>query len=198
MSSKRKKEIGIKTLTETERANSPSASQNYRAMDVLAVVFDAYGTFFDLESFAQQVNKIHRGKGYEILRIVRQKQVEYAMTRTIVKKYENFESITRKAIEFALKELGLATTSADRIFSAFLHLKPYNDVVRSLNDLEEVDVRVAMLSNGTQEMVDKLIEYSGLALLAEESVSVEGAKTFKPDPRAYEHVLNHLEIFERE
>jgi len=70
---------------------------------VEAIVFDAYGTLFDLESFARDAEKVHRGKGKEIARIVRQKQLEFAMTRTILGKYADFETLTRNAIEFALK-----------------------------------------------------------------------------------------------
>ena len=185
---------------DTSEDESPLPERSVEGLRIEAVVFDAYGTLFDMNSFASEANKIHRGKGKDILAIVRQKQIEYAMTRTILKKYENFESITKKSIEFSLKKLKLSTSeqSIEKIFSAFLHLRTFKDVGSCLSDLDEIGLRIAILSNGTQTMLDKLIEYSGLSLLDEETVSVEGAKTYKPEPKAYEEILDHLQIFEKE
>jgi len=187
------------TSKKVERKTPPTNSAA-GDLDVQALVFDAYGTLFDLNSFAKHADKVHRGRGNEILRIVRQKQIEYAMTRTMLKKYENFELLTRKAIQFALKELRLSSSdeSIEKIFSGFLHMNAYKDVADCLSDLDEANMHVAMFSNGTQTMLDKLVEYAGLSLLAEESVSVDGAKTYKPDPKAYSHILTHLEDYEKE
>ncbi|MGI0091548.1 MAG: HAD-IA family hydrolase [Nitrososphaerales archaeon] len=83
------------------------------------------------------------------------------------------------------------------MYDVFLRLKPFDDVQSALNDLDQINARVAVLSNGTQEMLDKLVEHAGLSLLCEETISVEGAQRYKPDPKAYQHALNHLEIFEK-
>ena len=102
---------------------------------VEAIVFDAYGTLFDLDSFGRDAEQIHHGYGKEIAGIVRQKQIEFAMTRTILGKYVNFEILTRNAIEFALKETGIKRTDAsvEKLFSAFQNLQPYKDVAKALN-----------------------------------------------------------------
>jgi len=84
------------------------------------------------------------------------------------------------------------------LFSKFQSLKPFKDVVGALNDLDELDLRVAVLSNGTQSMLDKLIEHAGLSLLSEEVISVEGAKAYKPSHKAYQQGQSELEIFEKE
>jgi 2-haloacid dehalogenase len=164
------------------------------------LVFDLYGTLFDLKSFARECDKLHKGRGEEILESVRQKQLEYVLTRSLVKKYRDYASITKSAIKYSLQKLKLAA-SEDRIeelFSAFLRLEPFDDVERALNDLDEIGIKVMLLSNGTQEMVDKLVEHARLSLLSEEAVSVEGSGAYKPDPKAYQHALNHLQIFEKQ
>ena len=165
-----------------------------------AIVFDAYGTLFDLDSFASEANRIYRGRGKAISQTVREKQLEFAMTRDIMGKYSNFELLTRSAIEFALKKSGIRRTDAavERLFSKFLSLRPFKDVAPALNDLDELNVRVAILSNGTQSMLDKLIEKAGLSLLAEDVISVDEAKAYKPSPKAYGLALKELEIFEKE
>jgi len=168
--------------------------------DFEAIVFDAYGTLFDLDSFTSDANRIHRGRGKAISQTVRQKQLEFAMARDIMGKYSDFESLTRNAIDFALKKSGIKRTDAavEKLFSKFLNLRPFKDVTSALSDLDELNVRVAILSNGTQPMLDKLIEKANLSLLAEDVISVDGAKAYKPNPKAYRHGMNELEIFEKE
>jgi len=168
--------------------------------DFEAIVFDAYGTLFDLDSFASEANRIHRGRGKAISQTVRQKQLEFAMTRDIIGKYSNFEILTRNAIEFALKKSGIKRTDAavEKLYTKFLSLRTFKDVPPALSDLDELNVRVAILSNGTQPMLDKLIEKAGLSLLAEDVISVDGAKAYKPNPKAYRHGMNELEVFEKE
>jgi 2-haloacid dehalogenase len=165
-----------------------------------AIVFDAYGTLFDLDSFASEANRIHRGKGKAIAQTVRQKQLEFAMTREILGRYVDFEVLTRNAIEFALKKSGIkrTDTAVERLYSKFLALRPFKDAAPVLNQLDESNIRVAILSNGTQAMLDKLLEKAGFSLLSEDVISVDGAKAYKPNPKAYRHALDELEIFEKE
>ena len=165
-----------------------------------AIVFDAYGTLFDLDSFASEANRIHKGKGKSIAQTVRQKQIEFFMTRDIIGRYANFEVLTRNAIEFALKKAGVRRTDAavERLFKKFLSLRPFKDVAPVLNSMDSANVRVAILSNGTQMMLDKVVEKAGLSLLSEDVISVDAVRTYKPSPKAYRHGLDELEIFEKE
>jgi 2-haloacid dehalogenase len=164
-----------------------------------AIIFDAYGTLFDLNSVAEDADKIYPGKGRDLLHHLRSKQLEYAWLRTIIGKYKDFESITKDSIRFALKKLDLPVIddAVDRLYSRFLDLNPHSDVENALNDLDSLSIRVSILSNGTQEMMDKVVEHAGLSLLAEEVVSVEGSHRFKPHPAAYQHGLDRLEIYDR-
>lgn len=180
--------------------NSMDSSGDKTNLNFEVIIFDAFGTLFDLDSFASEANRIHRGKGKSISQTVREKQIEFAMMRDIIGKYENFEVLTRNAIEFALKKAGVrqTDTAVERLYSKFLSLKPFKDVTPLLNDLDESDIRVAILSNGTQMMLDKLIERAGLSLLSEDVISVDGVKVYKPSAKAYRHGLDELEIFEKE
>jgi len=165
-----------------------------------AIVFDAFGTLFDLDSFSSVANRIHKGKGRTISQTMREKQIEFALMRDIIGKYENFEILTRNAIEFALKKAGIRRTdvAVETLYEKFLSLKPFKDVSPFLNDLDGKNIRVAILSNGTQAMLDKLVERAGLSLLSEDVISVDGAKVYKPRAKAYRHGLDELEIFEKD
>ena len=177
------------------QTDSDSAIEKFEA-----IVFDAFGTLFDLDSFASEANRIHKGKGKTIAQTVREKQIEFAMMRDIIGKYANFEVITRSAIEFALKKAGIRRTDAavERLYNKFLSLKPFKDVAPVLNDLDGSNMRIAILSNGTQAMLDKLVERAGLSLLSEDVISVDDAKAYKPSAKAYQHGLSELEIFEKD
>ena len=152
-----------KSRTRRARSIRKTGRGEENGPSIEAIVFDAYGTLFDLESFARDAEELHRGKGKEISRIVRQKQVEFVMTRTILGKYLNFEILTRNAIEFALKETGIARTdpAVEELFLKFQNLKPYKDAVGALSDLDELGLKVAVLSNGTDAMLEKLMEHAG-------------------------------------
>lgn len=173
-----------------------------KAKNIEAIIFDAYGTLFDLDSFASECNELIQGKGDEVLEIVKQKQLEYVLTRSLVNKYKDYASITKSAIKFALEKMGHLNTDVseeiENLYNTFLRLEPFEDVETTLNDLDQVNARVLLLSNGTQEMLDKVVEHAGFSLLKEEVVSVEGTRTYKPDPRSYHHALDHLQIFEKE
>jgi 2-haloacid dehalogenase len=185
----------------TRRARSiKKTGHGENGPSIEAIVFDAYGTLFDLDSFASDAEELHRGKGKEISRIVRQKQVEFVMTRTILGKYVNYEVLTRNAIEFALKETGIVRTdrAVDELFLKFQDLKPYKDAVGALSDLDELGLKVAVLSNGTDAMLEKLMEHAELTLLSEGIISIDEAKAYKPSAKAYLYGQNDLEISEKE
>jgi 2-haloacid dehalogenase len=186
-----------KEMADNKRKKASGGSQ----LELEAVVFDAYGTLFGLSTLAIEFDRIHRGKGKQLLEFVRRKQLEYAWSRSLINKFSSFDSITRNSIMFALKEMNLDDAEADveKLYSSFLRLKLYDDVQRALTDLDDqLSVRLAILSNGTDEMLNKLIENTGLSLLSEEIISVEGARRYKPDPRAYEYGLNELNIFAKD
>ena len=158
------------------------SSQGMRAE---AIVFDAYGTLFDLNSFAIECDKVHHGKGRDISDLVKQKQLEYVLTRSLVGRYGDYATITKDSIKFALQKMRLSTNedAIESLYSVFLRLKPFPDVEATLNDLDQFDARIVLLGNETQEMLDKVVENAGLSLLSDEVVSVEGSSRTSPTPR---------------
>ena len=153
-----------------------------------------------MDYFAIECEKVHHGKGREVSDLVKQKQLEYILTRSLVGRYGDYATITKDSIKSALQKMRLSTNeeAIERLYSVFLRLKPFPDVEAALNDLDQFDTKIVLLGNETQEMLDKVVEHAGLSLLSDEIVSVEGSKTYKPDPKAYQHALNHLEKFEKQ
>ena len=152
-------------------------------MTVKAVVFDAYGTLYDIQSVAGVTEECFPGYGDIITQIWRTKQLEYTWLRSLMRRYEDFSAVTRESLAYTLKVLGLKNDADvfERIMEKYLHLDLYPDAAATLAALQ--GRKLAILSNGSPAMLDALVQNSGLTLDA--TISVDAQKIFKPSPDAY-------------
>ncbi|MGD0103519.1 MAG: haloacid dehalogenase type II [Rhodopila sp.] len=163
-------------------------------MTIKAIVFDAYGTLFDVQSVARATEAAFPGHGEYITQVWRLKQLEYTWLRSLMGRYENFRAVTRDSLSYTLATLGLQADAAllDRIVDTYDTLAPYPEAVEALGLLEQY--RLAILSNGSPEMLDALVRNSGLDRCLEAVISVDARKAYKPDPRAYELIQESLGV----
>ena len=153
---------------------------------IQAFVFDAYGTLFDPYSVQAECDRLFPGSGSELSRLWRAKQLEYTWLLSLMDRYEDFWQVTDAALRFACARL-LLTCRPDqhqRLMHQYMHLKPYPDVRDSLAAL--ADRPLLILSNGSPQMLQPLVENAGLGESFAALLSVDSAKTYKPSPRAYE------------
>lgn len=152
-----------------------------------ALVFDAYGTLFDVHSVTRRAEALFPGKGAAISAAWRTKQLEYTWLRTLMGRYEDFSRVTRSSLEWALDSLGLeADEAAERaLLEEYRRLAPFPEVRAVLESLAATRP-LAILSNGHPEMLDAVVDHSGLRGLFRGGVlSVHPARRFKPDPNVY-------------
>lgn len=161
-------------------------------MTVKAVVFDAYGTLFDIQSVAAVTEQAFPGYGEIITQIWRIKQLEYTWLRSLMRRYEDFSVITRDSLAYTLKVLGLNSDAGvfERIMDKYLHLDLYPDAAATLAAMQ--DRKLAILSNGSPGMLNALVRDSGLTLDA--TISVDSRKIFKPSPDAYALIESTLHV----
>lgn len=154
-------------------------------MPIKAVVFDAYGTLYDIQSVAAVTDKTFPGYGEAVTQIWRMKQLEYTWLRSLMQRYAEFSVVTRESLTYALDALGLRYDAATLgpILDKYLHLDPYPDAKATLAALR--GRKLAILSNGDGGMLDALVTNSGFASLLDAVLSVDAAKVFKPSPDAY-------------
>ena len=154
-------------------------------MTIKAVVFDAYGTLYDVQSVAAVTEEAFPGYGEIITQIWRIKQLEYTWLRSLMRRYEDFSAVTRDSLAYTLRVLGLEHDSGvfERIMDRYLHLDLYPDARSALAAMQ--DRKLAILSNGSPGMLDALVRNSGLDRLLDAVISVDAKKTFKPSPEAY-------------
>ena len=154
-------------------------------MTIKAVVFDAYGTLYDIQSVAAVTEETFPGYGDIITQVWRIKQLEYTWLRSLMRRYEDFSVITKDSLAYTIRVLGLKHDAAsfDRIMEKYLHLDLYADALATLEKLK--DRKLAILSNGSSGMLNALVKNSGLDRVLDATISVDAQAIFKPAPQAY-------------
>jgi 2-haloacid dehalogenase len=163
-------------------------------VSIKAVVFDAYGTLYDIQSVAAVTEQAFPGYGEIITQVWRIKQLEYTWLRSLMRRYEDFSIITRDSLSYTLRCLGLKHDTAvfERIMEKYLHLDLYPDALAALAALR--GRKLAILSNGSTGMLDALVRNSGLDRMLNATISIDSQKIFKPSPDAYALVEARLGV----
>ena len=163
-------------------------------MTIRALVFDAYGTLYDVQSVLAKAETLCPGKGEVITHVWRLKQLEYTWLRSLLQEYEDFWEVTRASLDFALRAAGVEPDDAIRgpLMENYLHLDPYPEAREALAAL--TGRKLAILSNGTPRMLQKLVRNSGLNRWIEAAISIDGVRTYKPHRSCYALVEPVLEV----
>ncbi|WP_407177068.1 haloacid dehalogenase type II [Bradyrhizobium sp. STM 3562] len=163
-------------------------------MSIEAVVFDAYGTLYDIQSVAAVTEDTFPGYGDLITQIWRIKQLEYSWLRSLMGRYESFAVVTRDSLAYTLRVLGLTydREAFERIIEKYLHLELYPDAMAALGAMGER--KLAILSNGSPDMLNALVRNAGLDRVLAATISVDANKVFKPSPPAYSLIETTLAI----
>jgi 2-haloacid dehalogenase len=161
---------------------------------IKAVVFDAYGTLFDIQSVAAVTEEAFPGYGEIVTQIWRIKQLEYTWLRALMRRYQDFSVVTRESLAYTLRVLGLKSDARafERIMEKYLHLDLYPDALATLEALR--GRKLAILSNGSPDMLNALVRNSGLDRLLDATISVDAKKIFKPSPDAYTLIESTLRV----
>jgi 2-haloacid dehalogenase len=163
-------------------------------MTIKAVVFDAYGTLYDIQSVAAVTEEAFPGYGEMITQIWRIKQLEYTWLRSLMRRYQDFSVITRDSLAYTLRCLGLESDpgSFESIMDKYLHLDLYPDAMTALAALP--NKKLAILSNGSAAMLNALVANSGLDRVLAATISIDSQKIFKPSPDAYRLIESTLGV----
>lgn len=159
---------------------------------IKALVFDAYGTLYDIQSVATVTDEAFPGYGDIITQVWRIKQLEYTWLRSMMQRYEDFSVVTRESLAYTLKLLGLKYDPAvfERIMDKYVHLDLYPDARATLDSLK--GHKLAILSNGSSDMLNGLVKNTGLDEVLDATISIDSERVFKPDPRAYQLIENKM------
>ena len=157
-------------------------------MAIKALVFDAYGTLYDVHSVYAKTEELCPGRGDLITQIWRLKQLEYTWLQTSLQEYRDFTFLTHASLEFALRVVGIEPSEkiTKPLFDKYLDLDPYPEAKDALGKLKGLGgYKLAILSNGSTAMLSALVRNSGLNAYLDATISVDGARKFKPHPDCY-------------
>ena len=166
-------------------------------MAIKALVFDAYGTLYDVHSVQAKTEELCPGKGDLITQIWRLKQLEYTWLQTSLQDYRDFTFITQASLEFALRAAGIEPSEriTKALFEKYLDLDPYPEAKEALGTLKRRGgLKLAILSNGSTAMLTALVKNAGLDVFLDATISVDGARKFKPHPDCYALVEKTLRL----
>jgi 2-haloacid dehalogenase len=155
------------------------------SMKPRAVVFDAYGTLFDVHSVITRANTNMVGDFRALSMLWRQRQLEYTWLRSLMERYEDFWNVTETALRSAVRELHIHVDEAqlNRLMGAYLFPSAFEDVKPALESLRELPL--AILSNGSMNMLESAVRHNRITSFFTEIISVDRVRTYKPSPSVY-------------
>lgn len=161
---------------------------------IQALVFDAYGTLFDVHSVIEAAERTFPGHGAALSRLWRSKQLEYTWLRSLAGAYSDFWNVTRDALAYACQSLELACPPQAReaLLGEYLCLAPFPDVEPALDALH--GKTLAVLSNGSPAMLAAVINHAGLDRYFRFVWSVDKVHIYKPAPQVYALAAQDLGI----
>ena len=150
------------------------------------ILFDAYGTLFDVHTVAELAEEFWPEHGARLSQLWRTKQLEYTWQRSLMQRYAGFRQVTESALVYACRQLKLVCRENHRaaLMQAYLNLQPYPDAISALEHLKPL--RLGILSNGSPDMLEPLLAHSGLAETLDVTVSVDSLGIYKPSMQVYQ------------
>jgi 2-haloacid dehalogenase len=170
---------------------------------IRGLVFDAYGTLFDVYSIGRLAETMYPGSGAAISALWRDKQIEYSRLVTLSdpdvngsRHYQSFWSLTLAALEYSLQKLGLQYGPQDlkSLMDQYAQLDAFPECKGVLKTLSEMGLPMAILSNGSPAMLQSAADHSGLTPYLAHLISVEQVRQFKTHPQAYALASKTLNI----
>lgn len=154
---------------------------------IQAIVFDLYGTLYDVHSVIRACDEVYPEHGEAISRLWRQKQLEYTWLRSLMGRYVSFEKATEDALRFTCAYLGLPLDDKthQRLSDTYLRLRPYPDTPGALQRLKAAGIPLGIISNGSRRSIEQVVTNSEMKWAFDELISVEEVQVFKPDNRVY-------------
>lgn len=165
-------------------------------MHIHGIVFDLYGTLYDVQAVARACEDAFPTNGAGMARLWRQKELEYTWLRSQMGRYVPFEKITEDALAFTCQSMGLAldAATARQLCDAWLHLPAHPDMPGCVRSLKDAGLPLAVLSNGSHRTLADVIGNSGMKWGFDHLISVDEVQVFKPHPQVYQLAEQHMAL----
>ena len=163
-----------------------------------AIIFDAYGTLFDVNSAAEKSKEKLGEKWESFANYWRTTQLEYTWLRSLMNRHKDFWKITEDSLDKSIKVHKIDNSLRDELLDLYKVLKPFSEVERTLKTLRKSSYKLAILSNGTPSLLNKLVNSNSLENIFDDIFSVEDVGIYKPDSKVYDIPINKYKIQKNE
>tara|TARA_Y100000590_G_scaffold444492_1_gene575312 strand:+ start:222 stop:884 length:663 start_codon:yes stop_codon:yes gene_type:complete len=153
--------------------------------NIKVIIFDAYGTLFDVNSAAEKCKKKIGNKWENFANYWRKTQLEYTWLRSLMNRHKNFWQITEDSLDKSMETFEIKKSMRSEILNLYRILSPYPEVKKVLNNLKKKKYKLAILSNGTPELLNELVKSNGLDNIFDDLFSIESVRTYKPSSKVY-------------
>jgi 2-haloacid dehalogenase len=161
---------------------------------VKAVIFDAYGTLFDVNSAAEKCKNQIGDKWEGFANYWRTTQLEYTWLRSLMKRHKDFWKITEDSLDKSMKVFNINPNMKEELLSLYKKLSTFPEVNDTLKQLKNKNLKLAILSNGSPELLNELVDSNNLKEIFDDLFSIEEVKIYKPDNKVYEIPINKYKI----
>ena len=162
--------------------------------NVKAIIFDAYGTLFDVNSAAEKCKNKIGDKWEPFANYWRTIQLEYTWLRSLMNRHEDFWQITEDSLDKSMKIFKINTSMKNELLDLYRVLSTFPEVSKTLKILKEKKYKLAILSNGTPSLLKELVSSNNLENIFDDVFSVEEVKTYKPHPNVYSIPIKKYQI----
>ena len=159
-----------------------------------AIIFDAYGTLFDVNSAAEKCKDKIGNKWESFANYWRTTQLEYTWLRSLMKRHKDFWQVTEDSLDKSMKVFNIDNSMRNELLDLYKILSPYPEVPEVLKSLKEKKYKLSILSNGTPSLLNELVKSNNLENLFDDVFSIEEVGIYKPDSKVYDLPIKKYKI----
>ena len=166
--------------------------------NIKAIIFDAYGTLFDVNSAAEKCKEKIGDKWENFANYWRTTQLEYTWLRSLMKRHKDFWQITEDSLNKSMKAFNIDPLMKNELLNLYKVLSPFKEVPEVLKVLKEKNFKLAILSNGTPDLLNELVKSNNLDNIFDDLFSIEQVGIYKPDSKVYDIPITKYSIEKNE
>ena len=166
--------------------------------NIKAIIFDAYGTLFDVNSAAEKCKDKIGDKWEGFANYWRTTQLEYTWLRSLMKRHKDFWQVTEDSLDKSMKTYEIDSSMRKELLDLYKILSTFEEVPKVLKSLKEKNYKLAILSNGSPNLLNELVKSNNLENIFDDIFSIEEVGIYKPDSKVYDLPINQYQIQKNE
>ena len=166
--------------------------------NIKAIIFDAYGTLFDVNSAAEKCKDKIGDKWEGFSNYWRSTQLEYTWLRSLMNRHKDFWQVTEDSLDKSMKAFNIDSSMRNELLNLYKILSPFKEVPEVLKALKEKNYKLAILSNGTPTLLNELVKSNNLEKIFDDLFSIEQVGIYKPNSKVYDMPIKKYQVQKNE